>query len=127
MEVTEIEVAKMLFNNKVDTAWIESNNGGRGFARNVERLLWENHKSRKTAIIWYHQSANKISKILAQAPNVMRTVLFPINWKQMYKDFAIAIDLYKSKGKNLHDDGPDTLSELTLKMTSGTKIVNVRM
>lgn len=37
MEITEPEVADMLKRNNVGCALIESNNGGRGFARNVER------------------------------------------------------------------------------------------
>lgn len=37
MEITEPETAKMLKKNNVGCSIIESNNGGRGFARNVER------------------------------------------------------------------------------------------
>ena len=45
MEITEPAVAKMLFDDKVNEADIESNNGGRGFARNVETLLLQKFNS----------------------------------------------------------------------------------
>ena len=41
MEITEELTAEFLFNNSVNLADVESNNGGRGFARNVERILKE--------------------------------------------------------------------------------------
>lgn len=40
----------MLFKDKTNTVQIESDNGGRGFARNVERLLLEKYQSNKTDI-----------------------------------------------------------------------------
>ena len=39
MEVTEKETAKRYLEYQVNRALIESNNGGRGFARSVERIL----------------------------------------------------------------------------------------
>jgi hypothetical protein len=42
MEITEGSVAALLHDGEVTRATIESNNGGRGFARNVERILSEN-------------------------------------------------------------------------------------
>ena len=42
-EITEIEVAKQIKRNGVNRAIIESNNGGRAFARNVERILTEDY------------------------------------------------------------------------------------
>ena len=39
MEITEGEVAKRLHDYQVNKAYIESNNGGRGFGRSVERIL----------------------------------------------------------------------------------------
>jgi len=59
MEITEPELAKMLYEGDVNTAYIESNNGGRGFARNVERLIWEKHRTRRIVIDSFFQSKNK--------------------------------------------------------------------
>ena len=53
MEVTEPAVAKMMTKDHVGYSNIESNNGGRGFARNVQkelRLLKNNH----TKVNWFH-------------------------------------------------------------------------
>lgn len=50
MEITEPATAKMLYEDGVNVADIESNSGGRGFARAVERILFEKYKSNKTQI-----------------------------------------------------------------------------
>ena len=44
MEVTEEETARRLAETGCQVARIESNNGGRGFARNVERILREKYR-----------------------------------------------------------------------------------
>ena len=53
MEKTEPQTAEQLYSYHVETARIESNNGGRGFARNVERLLWELYQTRSVNIEWF--------------------------------------------------------------------------
>ena len=50
MEHTEGKVAKMLFDHKVNIADIESNNGGKGFARAVESILQQQFQTNKTSI-----------------------------------------------------------------------------
>jgi len=120
MEITEPIVTKLLYEHKVNTCYIESNNGGRGFARNIERLLWDTHHSRHTRIEWFHQSQNKQARILSNATNVMNNIYFPINWQQQYKDAYIALNTYQKEGKNKHDDFPDTLTGLYEKMGNNT-------
>ena len=69
METTEPETARRLSKYEVERAIIESNNGGRGFARNVEaqcRLLG----NRKTSITWFHQSENKDVRIFNHSAEV---------------------------------------------------------
>lgn len=63
MEITEPAVAKMLYEDQVNDADIESNNGGRGFARNVESILRNTYHSNRTIINPFFQSKNKISRI----------------------------------------------------------------
>lgn len=109
MEVTEPEVAKMLTRNKVGCAMIESNNGGRGFARNVERECRE-AGNYHTVIKWFHQGMNKVARILSNSTSVMNNVLFPVNWKDRWPEFANDILKYQREGKNAHDDGPDALT-----------------
>lgn len=109
MEKTEPETAKMLTKNNVGCAIIESNNGGRGFARNVEReckALGNHH----TVIKWFHQSENKFARILSNSTSVMNNVYFPVNWQDRFPDFAMDILKYQKEGKNLHDDAPDALT-----------------
>lgn len=109
MEVTEPATAKMLTENNVGSALIESNNGGRGFARNVEReckQLGNNH----TVIKWFHQSSNKKARILSNSASVMNNVYFPLNWEDRFPEFAEAIRKYQKEGKNAHDDAPDALT-----------------
>lgn len=109
MEVTEPATAEMLTRHNVGCAIIESNNGGRAFARNVEReckMRGNNH----TNIKWFHQSKNKIARILSNSTSVMNNVYFPVNWEDRWSDFAKDIRKYQREGKNEHDDAPDALT-----------------
>ena len=90
MEVTEPLLAKKLVENEVNLCWIESNNGGRGFARNVERLMRENHSTNHSTIKWFHQSKNKQARILTNATWLMEHVYFPEGWRYRWPE------LYKS-------------------------------
>ncbi|NFA98015.1 terminase [Clostridium botulinum] len=107
MEVTETATAKMLFENKVNIADIESNNGGRGFARSVERILKEKFNSNKTKVKWFHQSKNKKARILSNATWVMDHIYYPVNWRDKWPEYYKAMNKYQREGKNKHDDAPD--------------------
>lgn len=109
MEVTEPATARMLTSNNVGCAIIESNNGGRGFARNVGRECI-GLGNRHTIIKWFHQSKNKIARILSNSTSVMNNIYFPVNWEDRWPDFARAIRKYQREGKNEHDDAPDALT-----------------
>lgn len=124
MEITEPLVAKMLNDNNIREADIESNNGGRGFARNVERLLKEKYNSR-CKINWFHQSGNKQARILSNATTVMNNVYFPCNWEDKWTEFAKAILSYQKEGKNKHDDGPDALTGIIEKMVNNGYVWNL--
>lgn len=109
MEVTEPETARRLQINGVREALIESNNGGRGFARNVIRHLKE-LKCHKCSVTWFHQGKNKRTRILTNASNVMDQVIMPTDWKERWPAFAKHVSRYQRKGKNDHDDAEDTLT-----------------
>lgn len=109
MEITEPATADMLTRNNVGNALIESNNGGRGFARNVERELRE-RGNYHTEIKWFHQNKNKVARILSNSTGVMKNVLFPVNWQELWPEFARDLLKYQKEGKNAHDDAPDTLT-----------------
>lgn len=110
MEITEEECADLLYRNGVNLAYIESNNGGRGFARNVKRILQEKYRSNKTVIKPFTQSANKQSRILSSSYWVMEHIYFPFNWGKRWSEFYKHITRYQKKGKNAHDDGADVLA-----------------
>lgn len=106
MEITEKEVAKRLTEFKVNNALIEGNNGGRGFARQVERNMRElgNHK---TIIRTFHQSNNKNARILSNATWVMEHIYYPSNWHNKWNEYFVSMKEYQREGKNPHDDAQD--------------------
>lgn len=109
MEITEPETARLLSLSGTREALIESNNGGRGFARNVEREL-KKLGCRKCNITWFHQSKNKKTRILVNASNVTEQVILPEGWQKKHPAFYKAVSTYQRKGKNAHDDAPDALT-----------------
>ena len=118
MEVTEEEMAKRLFENAVNIADVESNNGGRGFARSVERILKEKYRSNKTRIKWFHQSKNKVARILSNSTWVMDHIYYPLNWRDKWPEYYKAMTKYQREGENKHDDAPDATTGIAEKIDS---------
>lgn len=112
MEITEPAVAHLLFSGGVNIAKIESNNGGRGFARNVERIIREKFGSNKTVIESIPQTKNKESRILASSAWVQNHIYMPPGWKTRFPEFYKQVMNYQKKGKNAHDDAPDVLASI---------------
>ena len=110
MEITEPEVARRLYEHKVNKAYIESNNGGRGFGRSVERILREKHHWYKTYIDLFTQSRNKKARILSSATWCQQNILFPIGWEVNFADFYGHVMSYQKEGKAEHDDPEDCLA-----------------
>ena len=121
MEVTEGKVAELLFNGNTSESVIESNNGGRGFARNVERLLTEKYQTNRTHIITKAQTQNKESRILSSSSWVQNHVFMPPNWKKKYPEFYKQVMSYQRKGRNAHDDAVDVLAAIYEAITSERK------
>lgn len=109
MEITEPLVAGMLTKDDVNYAVIESNNGGKGFARNVERICRENNNNH-TMFKRFTQTKNKVSRILTGATGVMQNVVFPEDWKSMYPKFYKDVTQFQRLGKNKVDDCVDVLT-----------------
>ena len=116
MEATEPATAKMLYENEVNIATIESNNGGRGFARAVERIMREKYRTNRTKIKWFHQSKNKKARILSNATWVMDHIYFPVNWRDRWPEYYKAMTTFQREGKNQHDDAPDATTGIAEKM-----------
>nr|DAN35944.1 MAG TPA: Terminase [Caudoviricetes sp.] len=115
MEITEPATAKILIDNNIKEADIESNNGGRGFARAVDKHLLEKYNSNRCKVRWFHQTQNKRARILSNATWVMEHIYFPVNWADRWPEFYKAITTYQKEGKNKHDDAPDVLTGIAEK------------
>jgi len=110
MEVTEPLTAEMLNENEVNRALIESNNGGRGFSRNVQKILKVDLKNELTYIKWFHQTNNKLARILSNSTIVMNRILFPAGWENKLPIFYRDVMGFKKEGGNANDDAQDCLT-----------------
>jgi predicted phage terminase large subunit-like protein len=120
MEITEPATAKLLHEGKVNAADIESNNGGRGFARNVQTELKRRYSSNHCIINSFFQSKNKQSRILSNSTWVMNHIYFPVNWKDRFPEYYDAMSRYQKEGKNAHDDAPDATTGIAEKISAGS-------
>jgi predicted phage terminase large subunit-like protein len=121
MEETEPLVAMQMMQHKVKTARIESNNGGLGFARQVEtqtRVLGNTGTTFKP----FHQSANKITRIHTNQAKVNNLIYMPDGWDIRWPKFFKAVTQYKAQGKNSHDDAPDALTGVVEEFKSQFKM-----
>ena len=106
MEETEPATAKMLLEDHVQLAVIESNNGGRGFARAVQQQL-RNLGSNFCDVQTFHQRKNKQARILTNATWIMNHVYFPVNWRDRWPEYYDSMICFQREGKNAHDDAQD--------------------
>ncbi len=105
MEVTEQEVAQMLNRSKVRVAYIESNNGGRGFARAVRRL------APKVKVEWFHQSGNKEARILSNSATAQHMIRFPCGWMQRWNELYTHLTTYRREfHSNRWHDAADVIT-----------------
>lgn len=109
MEYTEPKTAEMLCRHQVEEAIIESNNGGRSFARAVEQQCRIMHNN-TTRFKWFHQTLNKQARIFSNSAAVHNLTYFPKGWRNLYPQFANDLLTYKKVGTNAHDDAPDALT-----------------
>ena len=89
MEVTEGLVAEMLLRSDTRQAMIESNNGGRGFARAVQQRV------PTIKVEWFHQSGNKEARILSNAATVLHLVRFPKGWNLLWPELYSHLTTYR--------------------------------
>jgi predicted phage terminase large subunit-like protein len=109
MEYTETKTAQMLTKDQIEKAVIESNNGGRSFARAVEkqcRIVGNDI----TGFSWFHQSNNKPTRIFNNSAAVNNLTYFPKGWQKLWPEFYRHITTYMRVGTNAHDDAPDALT-----------------
>ena len=120
MEFTEPMVADMLCEHHgglpVSIAYIESNNGGRGFARAVQELIHLRHGS--CVVSWFTQTHNKRARILTGAPWLMQHCLLPEHWSDLWPEWWHHVATFTSDGRAEHDDAEDALTGLYDVMTA---------
>jgi predicted phage terminase large subunit-like protein len=122
MEITEPLVVDLLYNGDVNSAIFESNNGGRGYARNIERGLKDKYGTNKITIVAVAQTQNKEARILSSSAWVQIHVYMPHNWQHKFKEFYKEVTGYQRKGKNAHDDGVDVLASIYEMVTGKIKL-----
>lgn len=111
MEITESQTAELLTRNNTVWSLVESNNGGRAFARNVKRILRATLRNFRVAVNSFTQTQNKASRIYANSACCMNDILFPEGWERKWPKFYAALAGYrKDNKKKQHDDAPDCLT-----------------
>ena len=105
MEVTEGLVGDMLVRNGTRNAFIESNNGGRGFARAVQKLAG------RCRVEWFHQSGNKEARIHSHSATVLHNVRFPRDWRRQWPDLYNHLTTYRRQFRaNRWHDAADVVT-----------------
>ena len=111
METTEIEAAKRLLKYNPVIFRAESNNGGRGWSRAVERHYKEMGGTR-TVFKPYTQTLNKEARILSEASFIQDNIYFPMDWNTRYREAYNSMNEYQRQGKNEHDDIEDNITSI---------------
>lgn len=121
MEVTEELVAAMLRRTPQCDVLVESNNGGRGFARAVSRLC-PHHQ-----VGWFCQTANKEARILSNASAVIRNIRMPSDWVERWPEFAHDVLSYRRTFRaNRWHDAADVLTGIAEREVCGTLAKRIR-
>jgi predicted phage terminase large subunit-like protein len=106
MEHTERVVPAMLLYNDIKKADIESNNGGRSYARVVQEKV-----KGSCSVDWFCQSKNKESRINSNSSLVNQHVIMPEDWHERWPEFFMHLYLFKRLFRaNKQDGGPDVLT-----------------
>lgn len=113
-EISRPLVANTWLTHKVVRADVELNNGGNYYAEDLEKLI-KSHGG-KTSIRIFYTGNNKITKIITYSDFVKKQFVFrhPSTYKRnsMYDKFMKDLFKWTQKGKNPHDDAPDSLAML---------------
>ena len=103
-DVTTVTVPRLINSNNVQKAWIESNNGGSQFEKNVKKKV-------RALTVPFYQGENKEARIVTNAPFVNQHIIMPFGWESRYKKFYEHISGFLRKfDANAHDDDADGLT-----------------
>jgi len=121
MEVTEPLVAGMLLRSDTRQAAVESNNGGRGFARSVQAL------APSVRIEWFHQGANKEARILSNSATALHLVRFPRGWNLRWPELYAHLTTYRRRFRaNRWHDAADVVTGIVEREAPGRNRARVR-
>ena len=105
MEVSEPLVAEMLLRSDTRQAAVESNNGGRGFARAVQSL------SPGVRIEWVHQGGNKEARILSNSATALHLLRWPRGWNFRWPELYAHLTTYRRRFRaNRWHDAADVVT-----------------
>lgn len=105
MEETEPQVGDLLVRTGTRQALIESNNGGRGFARAVQALAPD------VRVEWFHQSGNKEARILSNAATALHLVRWPRGWNLRWPELYAQLTTYRRQFRtNRWHDAADVVT-----------------
>ena len=105
MEVSEPLVAEMLLRSDTRQAAVESNNGGRGFARAVQSL------APGVRIEWFHQGGNKEARILSNSATALHLLRWPRGWNFRWPELYAHLTTYRRRFRaNRWHDAADVVT-----------------
>lgn len=114
-EITSVSVPRQINEQGAQLVWIESNNGGEGFANVVSKKV-------RAIVKKTYTTSNKESRIVSSVSQVMASVIFPIDWETRFPLFAEHLHRFlRLFSANTHDDAPDCISSLIIKELDNTK------
>lgn len=118
VEITEPLTAAMLDKYKPRKCVMESNNGGKQFARNIKRL-----KSGPTSITWKQTVKNKETRILMSSGYIKEHFRFREDVEEgtQYYNFMTEFMQYSKESKNKHDDAADGTTMLAEMFNNNTE------
>jgi len=103
-EVTTVTVPAMINLNKVQKAFIESNNGGAGFEKTIKKKI-------RALTEPFYQKGNKESRIITLSAMVNSHIIMPFGWENRYKAIYEHVTTFlRNFTANAHDDAEDGLT-----------------
>lgn len=112
VEITEAEVADLIIRTNQIKHVVESNSGGKAFARRLKELVQKKHYC---YIKWAPNHVNKETRILMASGIIKQNFYFRNDYKpnSQYEKFMNHLWAYVKLTKNKIDDGPDMLTGLS--------------
>ena len=110
-KITQPKVANKIFTHQLGSVRFEKNNGGEGYKDDIQRTLNNlNYKVNLTCALASNQKSKEI-KIFEHAPSIRDIYFLDAEHRNdEYRRFIDCLCAYTIKGKNAHDDAPDSLA-----------------